>query len=483
MKKILIVFLTLLTVFFGAWGIKSNKPVGRPADKAEASETYWYNASYTSPVADSNWVLDETIPDNYVPVPGSDELYMVIDDNGSITQYRQREKDKDGKWVWQTVNPDIPENYEPVEGKENVYKVTDEEENEYYVLYIRNEDDTYSFVGCDINGTPLDIGSDATVVDSGRYVKQTEDTYAMYDENGVLIGYRERVPVEDENGNTSYIWAMGDIPDFNSSVLKLAGIEKGKNDTGNTPVITGESITGIYNLTPTPEATPAGIYVTPIPELNKTDNGDGTYTETSRSVETRTESGYQVTYETMIYKVYDVKSGELVKSWQEGPVETNRVKLNGSDAVINKSLIENTLTGEHARVTAGLTMDTKKADKIVAEINAMRINSGLSGLAVTEDARLLAEVRAADMAVYNHSSNESPMYGKLEDMIVRWGINVNLGYENVLRTTVRDAVSIVTRFKGDEASRQNMLSANITSIGVGVVEKDGQDFVAIVFFG
>lgn len=48
--------------------------------------------------------------------------------------------------------PDIPENYEKVEGLENVYKVTNSDGSISYVKYVRNDDDTFTFVPVDKKG-------------------------------------------------------------------------------------------------------------------------------------------------------------------------------------------------------------------------------------------------------------------------------------------------------------------------------------------
>ena len=117
--------MTLLTIFFVTWGVKAKTPINRPSNLEEEQETPWYENKYTSPQAGEEWTLDPEIPLNYIPVPGQDELYMVVDDSGKIIGYRHRTKQADGTWVWEDVNPDIPDNYEKVDGLENVYKVTD----------------------------------------------------------------------------------------------------------------------------------------------------------------------------------------------------------------------------------------------------------------------------------------------------------------------------------------------------------------------
>ena len=112
-------------------------------------ENWWLNNDES---VDSDGVLDPEIPLNYIPVPGSIELYMVIDDDGNIVKYRERKQQEDGSWVWKDVNPDIPADYEPAPGLDNVYKVTNKDGTVSYYKYIRNDDDTFAFIPVDENG-------------------------------------------------------------------------------------------------------------------------------------------------------------------------------------------------------------------------------------------------------------------------------------------------------------------------------------------
>ena len=96
MKRITLTFMILLSVFFTIWVVKMKHPINRPENVKEDTETPWYETKYQAPKADDEWTLDPEIPLNYIPVPGEDELYMVVDDSGNITNYRKRVKQADG---------------------------------------------------------------------------------------------------------------------------------------------------------------------------------------------------------------------------------------------------------------------------------------------------------------------------------------------------------------------------------------------------
>ena len=276
MKRILFVLMGLLSVFFIMWGIKVKTPINRPSNLVEAEESAWYENRYTAPKADDEWYLDPEIPLNYIPVPGEDELYMVADDSGRITGYRRRIKQADGSWLWEDVNPDIPENYEKVEGLENVYKVTNSDGSISYVKYVRNDDDTFTFVPVDKKGVPLDDGKDAETIEN-NYIHVDKNVYAVYNDDNVLMGYRERV--KDDSGK--YIWKVCDKPHIDDSVgngLGSLAAGQGHQESGN-----GISSTnGTHKLVGSSGNT-------------KTDNGDGTYTIKETSTSTETKDGYRYT--------------------------------------------------------------------------------------------------------------------------------------------------------------------------------------------
>ena len=176
-------------------------PINRPENVKEDTETPWYETKYQAPKADDEWTLDPEIPLNYIPVPGEDELYMVVDDSGNITNYRKRVKQADGSWVWQDVNPDIPDNYEKVDGLDNVYKVTNKDGTTEYKQYVRNDDDTYCFVPVDEKGNPLDLKNDASTISKNcrtSFVLSFNLNHCIIHIYSMAAGYREK--------NTCYIF-------------------------------------------------------------------------------------------------------------------------------------------------------------------------------------------------------------------------------------------------------------------------------------
>lgn len=451
MKRILLVLMSLISVFFIVWGVKAKTPINRPSNLEEEQETAWYDNRYTAPKAAEEWYLDPEIPLNYIPVPGEDELYMVVDDSGNIIGYRHRIKQADGSWVWEDVNPDIPENYEKVEGLENVYKVTDEEGKTSYVMYVRNSDDTFCFVPVDKNGIPLDDGKDADKI-TDEYVHIDGNVYAVYNDENVKMGYRERVKQSDG----SYVWKVCDEPEVDKTVGNgLGSLSDQKQNQTNNDIETSE----------TPE---------------KTQNKDGTYTVTEKNTSTETKNGYIYTYQTTVYKTYD-KNGKLINTKKEGPYEVGKRKTS-ENANADKSQIANTLSGELSRVSAKVSFNTSKANEILSKLNAERKSQGLSILKMNQssEAYQLACIRAGDMAIYDHAASVSPMYGALAELIARYHCTTTNPSENIWKASTKSASQIHTRFQANEDSRKIRMS-KYKEVGIAVVEMNGQTYVAEIY--
>lgn len=429
-------------------------PINRPDNVEDGNEIPWYESRYTSPVADSEWYLDPSVPDNYVPVPGEEELYMVVDDSGNIIAYRNRKMQADGTWVWEDVNPDIPDNYQLIDGTENLYKITDKNGNVSYYLYIRNEDDTYCFVPTDESGTPYYDGNDADVITS-NYVHEDGNIYSVYNEDGVKEGYAER----KKNSDGKYVWKKTTAPEKKQTVVNCTTESVGTTENSKDK----KTLFGSSENSPT---------VT---------ESDGTYTVTNKSSNTVTKDGYNITYETTVYNTYDF-NGNLLCTKQDGPYEVSRTKVAASETP-NINLIEKSLDNEYNRVSVQVSFNTDRANEVLSKLNAERVNQGLDSLVMNtkSEAYKLACIRAADMAIYNYSSSVSPMYGTLDDMILKWKCTTSNASENVWRASIKSAAEIHSRFQAYDGSRNIRMSSTYTEVGIAIVEKNDQIYIAEIY--
>jgi len=484
MKKLLILFSVLLVVFMGVWMFKSKSPNVRPSDDVDSrGNDWWNNGESQLPVADIDWVLDPEIPENYIPVPGADELYMIVGDDGLIEEYRHREKQEDGSWVWSTVNPDIPDNYEPVEGLKNVYKVTKNDGSVMYVEYVRNADDTFAFVEVDETGKRIEPEAPKDEKIPENYIHIGNNIYAVYNEHGVCIGYKQRS--SDNNGN--YVWTDCEAPvkddsskpseqpnESNTTMPSISQPDISRPDSGNnSPPNNDSSHTDISN----PDTT------TSKPDTNIS-NPSNTYTETETIISTETKGGWVITYQTIIYRTY-TSDGVLQSTKKEGPTEISRVKATDDNGQApDKSKIASTLSAELARVNVGLIYEKELANQVLVEINAQRSAAGLPALLMHEgnEAYMLSATRAADMAIYNHTDYDSPMYGTLAEMCSLFKITTSSPSEVLWRTTSeKSATAIATRLQlmGGEV----FVNSKYTAIGISIVSKNGYFYISAVMIG
>lgn len=299
MKKTALLLSILVIAFIGIWILKLNTPLtpSDPYASGLSGEQPWWERlpEGTAPTPDDAWILDPEIPANYIPVLNGNELYMVINEDGKIIKYRQRTRQDDGSWVWEDIDPNIPENYVAVEGLDNVYRVDGTDGSVKYYKYTRNDDDTYYFTEVDKNGNPLKSNTPEGNEIPPNYVRVDGNIYAVYNEYGVLIGYKERVLQEDG----TYAWIDAAAPQQNNGQSNGGGIPgvvdvQGNGSGGDIYIITGGD--------------------------SQTKTG---YQETNTFTETVQENGWTIVYETTITSTYDL-SGNLISTKKDGPTEINR---------------------------------------------------------------------------------------------------------------------------------------------------------------
>lgn len=459
MKKILWLAGILVVVFVAIWIIKLNSapdPTNPFNEANAAAKEWWETTNPTPPTPDEKWILDPEIPDNYIPVLNSDELYMVINEEGKIEKYRHRTKMEDGTWVWEDVDPNIPENYVAVEGLENVYMVEGADGSVRYFRYTRNDDDTYFFTEVDAEGNP--IVNDTPVGDEipPNYIRiEGTNVYAVYNEYGVLIGYKERV--------------------YNEATGQYEWINTEKPEKNNDYTYSLEDIT-----TPTPQ--PGGdIYII---DGGRETVEDG-YIEREQKTTTQQENGWTVVYETIITKKYD-KNGNLVSTKKDGPTEVNRFPTTSVSTEIlpsNEGYKENSLDNEYIRITNGLTYDTEKENELYATLTAQRVKDGIPVITPDTNGTIykLARMKAADMAKNGTKTEASKLYGTIKTMCEYYGISGEI-YENIWAAPAgKTAADIHLKFQANAASYAIRMNQNVTSAAISIISTNEGVFVVELY--
>lgn len=448
-KVIVLALAVLIFVFVAVWVGKANNPSKRPSTDSTQS-TQWYDKTVKTK-ADSGWILDPEIPGNYIPVPGEKETYMVVDTSGNISAYRHREKMKDGTWVWSDV--DMNKTYQIVSETDNGYVITSDER---YVRYLRNPDNSYAYVDCDSDGNDTD-NKDASTIPS-NYICVSGNVYAVYNEYGVLIGYRERII--DENGN--YIWVVSDkpsdavLPDDNNENSNISN-----ENSGNNSNIFNKSDNNSDNITEE--------------ETKQEYNSDGTYTQTTSYTEKKQEGNYTVTYKTTVIKVFD-KDGKLISTKKDGPTEIARtMSINaGNDA----GTALDDLSSECYRMSQKVTYNTDLANSILTNLNEERTSLGLSAVSMDEGSLYrLAQIKCANMAIDGNADKNSSLYGTLAQAALKYGVSLNNSSESCIMTYSSDVDGLHAYLQAKSDSRENRMSASLSSIAIVVVNRNGYTFV------
>ena len=466
-NKSFLAMLFLASIFFLSWGIKARMPINRPDNALSANYVPWYLNTYTAPVAGDEWTIDAELEPNYLPVPGMDEVYMVLDSAGNITKYRQRKRNNDGSWVWSDYTEDNT-GIEEVEGQNGLYLVTDKDGNQKYKKYVRNEDNTYCYVDTDEKGTPVDIGSDATEI-KPEYVHLDKNTYAKYNDAGVMEGYRERV----DNGDGTFRWELGNAPTLPTyeSGFTTGGIPAYSIGNQQMPEF-GGGVQGVQVI----EGVPLDG------EIERIENADGTYTVTETIVNTETVNGQRITTQTTVTKTYDA-NGDILESFSSEPQEVAREALSASQQPENAQPASS-LEGETARVGSSVTYDTGMAQEILEYLNAERAKAGLSALSMDtgSEAYKIALIKAGDMALYDYVGTSSPLYGSLADLCNAYGCKTNGDpAENLLKLSNVSAQDVHLRYQSDESSRLVRMSSDRKEVGIAVAVRDGISYIAEIY--
>ena len=488
MNKIVILFVSLFCIFCALWIFKSKTPINRKLNNSENTSNWWDTENEIEPLSyevSEEWYLDPRIPADYVPVLGEEGMYMQVDESGTIVAYWKC-TEEGSALNWEKVNPDIPDNYEPVENVDDVYKITDENGLSKYLKYIRNKDNSFTFVEVDKYGNIIDeyitsCASDALETNTipVNYMQIDGNVYGVKNKDGVVVEYVKKN--EDKDG--TLIWN----PISEDKVFSdRNGNERNEGEVRNTTKPSEMTLPEQSSQKPaevvvdkpqTTQVTTAPIVVDPNISVNTGSQSEKTHTQKESYQKIEYEGDYKLTYEYVVIKTYD-DYGNLVSSDQQGPILVNKEYVGTQSQTVNPGLIETDLDNEIMRVAGSLQQSD--ASGVINSLNAERINNGLPILASDGDAQKIAVLFAADMATYDNTSNVSPAYGSIDQLMNRYGIT-NQGYGlNVWRTTSDDVQQIHQRFQSIDNCRNARMNENFNQVGVAIFQNNGYYYVAEV---
>ena len=468
MKKLILIFAMSVVILGTVWYFRSTTPTERNDTVIynKGAGVWWDTTMWANVKTDPGWILDPDIPANYIPVLGAEETYMVLNEDGTVNRYRKRFKDDAGNWVWSDIiEDDMPVSFRPSAVDDDIYSYIGSNGVIELYRYVRNGDDSYAFVPVDENGN--DVGYDLPQGDSlpENLVLVKDNIYASLDDHGVIIKLWER----NINELGAIYWQEIHRPYQNAG----SGVTDPYSDWDNnhlSPVMTEKMASEAVGTKPV--ILPNGVTLS-----------EGQTYSTETYTESKTTGGWKVTYETMYTYIYNA-DGSLFATYKDGPNEIGRVQVveQHSDLSADAAAIESNIQAEAIRVTAGLTYKRDIAASVLAGLNAYRSENGSVPLTMSydSDAGRLSEIFAADMAKYNYGDIESPLYGTIEDLAKRYGINKAVSI-NVWRCAEKTADDINKRLQSVESSRSVRLDGSKTEVGISIVAKDGFFYIAEVF--
>lgn len=436
-KWIIIILASLIGVFVLVWqvGVKGASAIFGNKHSTQSI------AKQIKTTPDADWILDPEIPSNYVPVPGETNVFMVLDENGNIIEYRQRTQAEDGTWNWSTIDNPTDEKIAKVGDTAygQLFKFTDKDGDEKYKRFVVDNNRGFAWVDTDKNGLDLNLPKGADIPDN--FVPVNDNTYAVYNDNGVLQSYLQRALEEND-----YLWKLVNKPDTvaASNYATNSGYD---GDVINNFVF-GDSTYDSESWSP----------------------GGDIKTSVNRYTTQQEVDGEIVTLEVTITKTED-KNGQLL-STKKDTKEIGRTKKVDTGT----GTVSNTLEAESYRLSSSVSYNTELATQLLDLLNADRLKAGNRSLSMDSGSLYkIAQIKAADMALTATTTKSSATYGTINQLASKYGISLNNPSESVLETLPTTANEIHTKFMADATTKNTRLKA--ASIAITVVEKNGKFYV------
>lgn len=131
-----------------------------------------------------------------------------------------------------------------------------------------------------------------------------------------------------------------------------------------------------------------------------------------------------------------------------------------------------------ATTTAPTDNNAAYASEIIRLVNAERVNNGLAPLAESATLNTLASVRANELiTLFSHTR---PNGGNLSSIFAEYSVGWWAIGENIAMGQTTPQV-VMTDWMNSQGHRENILSSDFTSIGVGVVKHNGTYYWVQIF--
>lgn len=124
--------------------------------------------------------------------------------------------------------------------------------------------------------------------------------------------------------------------------------------------------------------------------------------------------------------------------------------------------------GKRKEGKAGKPQISPEEQQMVDLVNGERTKVGLQPLAVDAQLTQIARLKSQDMIGKKYFSHQSPTYGSPFDMLKQFGVDYSHAGENIAcNRSVEEAHKSLMNSQGH---RENILSGNYNTIGIGIVD-------------
>jgi uncharacterized YkwD family protein len=112
-------------------------------------------------------------------------------------------------------------------------------------------------------------------------------------------------------------------------------------------------------------------------------------------------------------------------------------------------------------------------------VNQERAKAGVPALQAHQKLTEVARLKSADMVKLNYFAHQSPTYGSPFDMMRSFGISYTMAGENLAMAASVDRAH--TALMNSSGHRANILNANYTHLGIGMVQGSRNHYYTQMF--
>ncbi len=140
--------------------------------------------------------------------------------------------------------------------------------------------------------------------------------------------------------------------------------------------------------------------------------------------------------------------------------------IDANPQIKNPSLI---FPGDRVNIPTRPSLESEE-DEVIAIVNSERAKYGLSPLKKNWELCRVARYKSEDMIRNGYFAHNSPTYGSPFDMMESFGLRFTAAAENIAYGQ-RTPAEVMNAWMNSPGHRSNILSGNVSEIGVGAARK------------